>query len=656
MVLGLESELGISQDDTEALLRHYAVAGPLIERIVGSIPFVWSTLPAGVNGPTIFHGPLSPHTKPKAPVVDVPTANGVHRYPALSAERIEGLVAHGAVEVYSWSPTAADPTRVRFARILLETRSPGDWLLLEEGLDAVEGVLLDEGIRSLRVYDGGSGVAIWIPFCDSPIYDDVRNWLHAQCAQAVVRNPKAVTLEPNSHGGPPVHLHVQTNAVGRFSILPYSVRVAPGYPIALPIDVDALDDESGDFPYVNGKVHIENFKQWIEYYPDPFSSQDDAFYAQRFGGRATPPRQFAGATLGETSVIPAAGRGSHGPIVSAAIAVLRDGAAHTAEDILEIAVKRGLLDQTVTKKYVYTSLIEYIARAKGNGRKPAVVQNVDHSFRINEPPDVWPALPEEPATELAPEVAALIQRLNESARGGSVAAATAFEEAVCDAFDALGFAATHVGGEKAPDGYADALLGPLSYRTMIECKSSDEGVNDPSVFEASKFKDAYGAQFCALVGRAFSGEIEVAKELQNHGVSAWTVDDLTTLLRLGSNPLEMRALFAPGFASDALDDLLWERRHGRAKRVRLIAGAIVRTGHTTQAAYRGDSSQAPRITEDVAMVLVDQDLAAQGSAATCSRADVEAAIDYLTNPLVGLAVRDGADGSIVILSLEEGGT
>jgi hypothetical protein len=66
MVLGSESELGISQDDTEALLRRYAVAGPLMERIIASIPFGSSTLPAGVNGPTIFHGPLSPHTKPKA--------------------------------------------------------------------------------------------------------------------------------------------------------------------------------------------------------------------------------------------------------------------------------------------------------------------------------------------------------------------------------------------------------------------------------------------------------------------------------------------------------------------------------------------------------------------------------------------------------------
>jgi hypothetical protein len=28
----------------------------------------------------------------------------------------------------------------------------------------------------------------------------------------------------------------------------------------------------------------------------------------------------------------------------------------------------------------------------------------------------------------------------------------------------MGFPATHVGGLGAPDGYADALLGPLAYR------------------------------------------------------------------------------------------------------------------------------------------------------------------------------------------------
>jgi hypothetical protein len=90
---------------------------------------------------------------------------------------------------------------------------------------------------------------------------------------------------------------------------------------------------------------------------------------------------------------------------------------------------------------------------------------------------------------------ALIERLAQTVDEGPPAA---FEQAVCEAFQTLGFAATHDGGEKAPDGYVDATLGPLGYRAMIECKSGDEALNDPSVFEAAKFKEPYHAQYCGF--------------------------------------------------------------------------------------------------------------------------------------------------------------
>ena len=230
----------------------------------------------------------------------------------------------------------------------------------------------------------------------------------------------------------------------------------------MPVDLEMIDDESGDVPFLNGNVLVDNFEPWMQNYSEPFAHQSEAFYAQRFGKRAEPSKQFAVAASAPAGPSGSPQHGSHGPIVSAAIAVLQDGRTHTAEDILELALKRGLLDASATKKYVYTSLIEYIARAKGNGRKPAIVQNGDRSFRINEPPDDWPELPEEPAAQPSPQIATLIERLNQSAAGGSVAAATAFEQAVCDAFEALGFAATHLGGEKAPDGYVDAPLGALA--------------------------------------------------------------------------------------------------------------------------------------------------------------------------------------------------
>jgi hypothetical protein len=445
-------------------------------------------------------------------------------------------------------------------------------------------------------------------------------------------------IDPNTRNDSLAHLHAQSNAVGRFSVLPYSVRAKSGYPIARLVPWSEAQ-EVFEEPIRAGE---------LDAYLKRSVRRDGGLgdYAnQTFGDRAkAPARPFKVAAAG--SPVPMAERNTRGPIITAALSVLQDGRAHSAEEILAVAQQRGLLDTATTKKYVYTALIEYIARTTGNGRKPVIVQDADRSFRINEPPDEWPTLPDAAPPALPAAIQAIVDRLDSTVTGPDAAA---FEEAVCDAFDALGFASTHLGGQKAPDGYADALLGVLGYRTMIECKSGDEGVDDPSVFEASKFKDAYSAQFCALVGRAFSGELEVLKELHNHGVSAWTVEDLQTLLRIGSNPLEMRPLFAPGFAADALDDLLWERAHGRSKRVRLIADAIVRTGRSTQAAYRGVPSDAPRLTEDVAMVLVNQDLAAQGSTAACNRDDVRAACEYLANPLTQKVELDPGDKSIVVL-------
>jgi hypothetical protein len=50
------------------------------------------------------------------------------------------------------------------------------------------------------------------------------------------------------------------------------------------------------------------------------------------------------------------------------------------------------------------------------------------------------------------------------------------------------------------------------------------------------------------------------------------------------------------------------------------------------------------------MVLVDQDLRAQRSAASCNREDVSAAFDYLSNVLIGRVWRDPDGESIVVLN------
>lgn len=333
------------------------------------------------------------------------------------------------------------------------------------------------------------------------------------------------------------------------------------------------------------------------------------------------------------------------PVIDAAIAILADGKSRTADEILAAGVKRGLFGADMTRKRVYTALSQYVERAAGRGRKPRIVEDVQHRFLLNHAPDDWPDVdftglsPLTNSAQLSPEAQSAINALQRAAQQTDP---TAFEIAVCEAFNHLGFVATHVGGNGQPDGYADALLGPLAYRIMIECKlSADIGdSHSAAAAEATKFKDSYKGKYCILVAPSYEGEVTFASELQVHNVSAWTVDDLTRAMQAGCNALQMQGLLKAGFAEDALDDFLWDRLHGRTKRLRVIASIIIQEGLRQQRLDHalGDGSQAPHFNIDVAMSVVDAFLGANGSTAACAREDVQAAFEWLTSPYVGRAV------------------
>jgi hypothetical protein len=329
-----------------------------------------------------------------------------------------------------------------------------------------------------------------------------------------------------------------------------------------------------------------------------------------------------------------------GHIITAAIDILGDGRARDAKEILQESLDRKLVPPNTTYHYVYTALIEYIARQLGRGRKPPILQDAQRRFRINEPLDDWPDLVPSPVPPGDPDAEALAQRLEATGGGDDPAA---FEAVVCDAFARLGFLTQHLGGRAQPDGIADAILGPLGYRVLLECKTAKRLVTQPDAAEAAKFRDAFTADRCTLVGPDFSDEIELLQELQTHRVTALTVRDLQTLLFVRANAREVKRVLVPGYACDVMSDLLWERRHGIAKRVATIAYLIEREGWSVQrtAAEQGGAAEAPSLTVDAAMMLVDAALKAAGSSQACARVEVEEAFAYLASPNVGAAVRLG---------------
>jgi len=645
-----------------AVFAYYKMAGPVIEASFGGDPIVYANFPHGFGDRKAYYK-----------ITDVP----------LSASKLLWLVHREyALEFHGWAPLATDEDRLRFARILIthgpsfERRRVGALRMREH--------LHEDGVDGAIVLDGCDGFALWIPLADAPHAAVARAWLHRVCDRAVAADPDLFTTEPNTHDPTRVHLHVTSNARHLHSALPYSLRGAPDLPMVTPIPWESVADEDAKYE----QVYAENFVEYMQGYGDVFSRE-----VKRIGEQRLPDAPRPLVTAPDLESLDSA---THGHCITATIAILEDGKARTADQILAEALARKLVPPATTKKYIYSALIEYIARWLGRGRKPQIVQDAERQFRINEPPDDWPDLVPFPAPQPDTAVDALVARLESTSTGNDPAA---FEIACCDVFAHLGFRTQHLGGHANPDGIADAQLGPLAYRVMLECKSAPVHrkpsrphgggvVIKPDVAEAAKFVTAFDADFAVLLGPDFENEIELLNELKTHKVTAFTVSDLATLLHLRVNPLEIRTVLEPGFAMEAIADLVWERRHGRVKRIATVAALVQKEGWLAQCAaadqdihgslHAGNGQQgasgntqqsmpgngqpanagkqhdvdaqqsangngrlnrgdAPRLTVDAAMLLVDQALRAAGSTQACRREEVEAAFTHLTDPLVGSA-------------------
>jgi Restriction endonuclease len=589
------------------VLGHYHRVVPLIERSLSGTPIVYANYPSGIHKPPAFH---------------------VTAIPFLKTNVLLCIHARQAIEFYTWAPLPDSDDRLQFARILLETRGEVTFDRVKLAALAMRAILFGAArLEAIPMLDGGTGIALWIPLADAPHATPLRAWLHALCAEAVAKHPNLVSTEYNTHHDGRVHLHVASNAPGHYSAVPYGLR-AQGLTVATPIHWEEL----GAFESA-AAFTADTIGDRLEQHGDVFAIERDAIGDQR-------------SPLPTLLVPPQAPRGH---IITAAIEILEDGKPRTADELLAEALKRKLVPPNTLHKYVYSALIEYIARQIGRGRRPPIVQDALRRFCINEPPDDWPDLVAIPEPAADPAAQTLCDRLDATGRGDDPAA---FEIAVCDAFAHLGFVTQHLGDEAQPDGIADAILGPRGYRVTVECKTAKGVVNRPDVAEAAKFREPFDAQLSVLVGPEFPEETELLQELHTHVVTAMTIADLQTLLHIDATALEVETILQPGYAGDVISDLLWQRRHGPAKRIATLAYLVQREGWNAQttAAKQGGPGNAPNVTVDAAMLIVDEALRAAGSTEACTRDDVSLAFELLTNPAIGSAAwSDASKSSLIVL-------
>jgi hypothetical protein len=326
------------------------------------------------------------------------------------------------------------------------------------------------------------------------------------------------------------------------------------------------------------------------------------------------------------------------------IAMLGDGKPRDAQTILDEGLAHGLFSPATTKGSVYENILLYIHQEAAGGHKAAIVEDpITRKFRINRPVDDWPdaTLAPHPRYISADALESMSQKLRATGDGGD---STAFEQAVCEAFALLGFVTQHVGGMYAPDGILDAPLGPLAYRAVLECKSAPnvKFVSQPRAEEAAKFRDASKADFAVLVGPDFHAGESFSQEIQTHAISVWTIEDVITALRIDVDTYECRELFTPGFVYDRLADLEWSRTHGEEKRAHVVRDILRREGYAAQSTLAGHvaPTDAPVLTLDAAMLLVETALRRAGADACATREEVQDAMDDLVRSHEAIRIPD----------------
>lgn len=580
---GFELEL-LSASDHQRIRAHYGRAIPWLEKHFGGTPLIAVSFPTGWVGVPVFHKsfdalPASVET------VAVRTSTGVHRYVKLNAHTVTWVcAAHSAVELDGWGPTLDDPDRVAFARLVLSPHGSVTENAVFAGAHVLRETIEAQGLDAIVVLDGFRGLTLWIPFADGPGYDRV----------APLRAER----------GDRIYLGTKSNHPGMGTLLPYALRGTPSLEVSLPVAWKDLGNVR------NGEVTEGGFAEFIRLFGDVFALERTRIGQQLFGDRGA-------AVLVRRAIVATTEIAPRNFIIAAALAVLADGKAHDADDILAQGRARGLLPDSTTRKYVSTALHEYVVRTLGAGRSPEFVQVTGTaSFRLSGPVDTWPdiVLPAVPTWISDADVASLTERLQTTSIGGDP---TAFEIAVCDAFAALGFVATHIGGEGQPDGVLAAPLGVAGYRVILECKTASPGgiVANPRPEEPAKFRAAAGSTKSMLIGPAFGNDASLDDELRMHAVALWTVDDLVTAVSHAIGPDELRPAMEAGRVEASIRSLLWERQHGRPKRVAVIAQRLARAAWQTQVmlAKTVAIAETPSFSEDTLFVLTDETLASEVS-------------------------------------------
>jgi DNA primase len=610
-----------------ALVNHYQRVIPWLAPHAENTPLVVGLYPNGLDGDPAYWASLHEPAPSAMPTIDVPAhGGGTMKYLAFHERAALWEIHRGAFELHSWTPQPGRPDRAQFARIVIKSTSPNGLATVKAAALALRSTFNAHDIELVAGVDP-NGMTLWIPFTDGPEYVPMRQWLHGIADATIEANPEIFTRAHDLHR---VRVDLGSNAVGRWSAWPYSIRGDAALTMLTPITWSQLESA------VPASLHN----------PPPF----DVFAAALAG---VPDQRFAPLAAHFFVLSEADVTHGHSHVVDALKQLMADGKAHAAEDLCAAGIAAKLLPPQTKPDYIINAVRGLIGREQLRGDHIDFVELADGRFRLNVPVEPFPS--EHEAAPNDPNGDALIKRLRDTANRKIEPGAddkgnfgAPFERAVADAFAWLGFIAERDGRHAAPDVVVTAPLGATAYTVAIECKSFDGAaphVQYVSASEAARFRDQIGAQYAILIGAGFPGDKPLDDELAAHSVALWSVEDLISLIEIAAlHPIawpDLIPLFAAGRATQRIADFVFNARHGKRERARVILRTMLAESLAYQRSLSVSDVQVERtdahLTLDALALLVNQRLERDGDLARASADDIREALAFAESPLIDAA-------------------
>jgi bifunctional non-homologous end joining protein LigD len=225
------------------LVDYYMAVAPFMLPHLRGRPLMLERHPDGIDGPRFMQKNVSDSSPEWIHRVEVPKQGGTVVHPVCDdTATLVHLADQASVTLHRWLSRVGrveypdrmvfdlDPSVDDFARVR-ETA-----LYLGELLDTLR-------LPSAPMTTGSRGLHIVVPLSGHHGFDEVREFARGVAEVLAAAHPdRLTTAARKKERGDRLYLDVQRNAYAQTAVAPYSVRAAPGAPVAVPLAWDQLDD------------------------------------------------------------------------------------------------------------------------------------------------------------------------------------------------------------------------------------------------------------------------------------------------------------------------------------------------------------------------------------------------------------------------------